>query len=387
MRRRPPDILHRIFLQFTIRHEGKCSEPKELIGPSSPSYFAKSLQGANIKRYIRIYSRISKYILAFSIAAIQAPKYEGDMTMNKAISIPLSADVLPATNASTTLRDLILSKELAFLMEAHDGLSAAIAARAGFKGLWASGLSISSALGYRDANEASWTQVVNVVECMVDATGIPVLVDGDSGFGNFNNARLLARKLEQRGAAGVCLEDKGFPKMNSFVGDRHPLADIAEFSGRLKAVKDTTGSDFVLVARIEALIAGHSLDEALHRADAYTQAGADAILIHSRKAVADEILAFANEWSNKLPVVIVPTKYYKTPVSAFRSAGISTVIWANHTMRAAIAGMRDICGRIQSEESIAGIEEEVAALEELFDLIGYDELARAEERYLPKLTA
>jgi phosphoenolpyruvate phosphomutase len=307
--------------------------------------------------------------------------------MNKTISFPINAEALPMSTSSTTLRELILSNDLSFLMEAHDGLSAAIAERAGFRGLWASGLSISSALGYRDANEASWTQVVDVVERMVDATNIPVLVDGDSGFGNFNNARLLAKKLEQRGASGVAIEDKGFPKMNSFIGDRHPLAEIDEFCGRLKAVKDTTGPDFVLVARIEALIAGHGLDEALTRAHAYAKAGADAILIHSRKAVADEILAFAKEWNNKLPVVIVPTKYYRTPVDAYRKARISTVIWANHTMRAAIAGMRDICGRIQSEESIAGIEDQVAGLDELFNLIGYDELAQAEELYLPKQIA
>lgn len=304
--------------------------------------------------------------------------------MNKAISFPVNAEALPTKRPSPTLCELIRSNDLSFLMEAHDGLSAAIAARAGFKGLWASGLSISSALGYRDANEASWTQVVDVVERLVDATNIPVLVDGDSGFGNFNNARLLARKLEQRGASGVAIEDKGFPKMNSFVGDRHPLAEIDEFCGRLKAVKDTTGPDFVLVARIEALIAGHGLDEALVRAHAYAAAGADAILIHSRKAVADEILAFAKEWDNKLPVVIVPTKYYRTPVSAYRKAGISTVIWANHTMRAAIAGMRDVCARIHAEEAIAGIEQQVAGLEELFSLIGYDELAQAEEHYLPR---
>ncbi|MHC2296169.1 phosphoenolpyruvate mutase [Rhizobium mongolense] len=307
--------------------------------------------------------------------------------MNKAFSFPMSAEVLPVTTSATTLRELIFSNDLSFLMEAHDGLSAAIAERAGFKGLWASGLSISSALSYRDANEASWTQVVDVVEHMVDATNVPVLVDGDSGFGNFNNARLLARKLEQRGASGVAIEDKGFPKMNSFVGDRHPLAEIDEFCGRLKAVKDATGPDFVLVARIEALIAGHDLDEALVRADAYAEAGADAILIHSRNAVADEILAFAKEWDNKLPVVIVPTKYYRTPVSAYRKADISTVIWANHTMRAAIAGMRDICARIQVEESIAGIEDQIAGLDELFSLIGYQELARAEEQYLPKQIA
>ncbi|WP_348652041.1 isocitrate lyase/phosphoenolpyruvate mutase family protein [Rhizobium sp. 007] len=91
---------------------------------------------------------------------------------------------------------------------------------------------------------------------------------------------------------------------------------------------------------MKPLFGGHGLDEALLRADPYREAGADAILIYSRKAVADQILAFAKEWNNKLPVCIVPTKYYNTPVSADRDAGISTVIWANHAMRAAIAGMR-----------------------------------------------
>src|SRR5258707_5780467 len=105
----------------------------------------------------------------------------------------------PASRVADTLRSEICSNhELSFLMEAHDGLSAAVAERAGFKGLWASGLSISSSLGYRDANEASWTQLIDVVERMADASDLPILVDGDSGFGNFNNARLLARKLAQR---------------------------------------------------------------------------------------------------------------------------------------------------------------------------------------------
>ncbi|MDL2402408.1 phosphoenolpyruvate mutase [Rhizobium mayense] len=301
--------------------------------------------------------------------------------MNQAALI--AGPIGPIENPTTMLRDLVCSAKLSFLMEAHDGLSAAIVKQAGFKGLWASGFSISSALGYRDANEASWTEVVDVVERMADASGLPILVDGESGFGNFNNARLLAIKLLQHGAAGVCLEDKLFPKRNSFVGDRHPLVDIDEFCGRLRAVKDTTGNDLVLVARIEALIAGYGLGEALRRAEAYAEAGADAILIHSRKSHANEIFAFAKQWQ-KLPIVIVPTKYYRTPASAYRDAGISTVIWANHAMRAAVAGMRAVCGRIATEESVAGIEPEVATLEEVFDLMGYEELVSAEERYLPK---
>ncbi|NTB87760.1 phosphoenolpyruvate mutase [Agrobacterium tumefaciens] len=302
--------------------------------------------------------------------------------MNELVS-SLHDTIVSLNTSDKSLSALIRSEELEFVMEAHDGLSAAIAARAGFKALWASGLSISSSLGYRDANEASWTQIVDVVERMADASGLPILVDGDSGFGNFNNARLLATKLQQRGASGVCLEDKGFPKMNSFIGNRHPLADIDEFSGRLRAVKDTV-PEMVLVARIEALIAGYGLEEALVRAHAYADAGADAILIHSRKSDAAEILEFTKQWGGKLPVVIVPTKYYKTPVSVYREARISTVIWANHNMRAAIAAMRATCGRILAEESIASVEPDVATLEEVFGLLRYDELATAEDRYLPK---
>jgi phosphoenolpyruvate phosphomutase len=290
-----------------------------------------------------------------------------------------------ATKIPSQLRTLVCDGgKLSFLMEAHDALSAAIAERAGFEGLWASGLSIASTLGYRDANEASWTQVLDAVERMADATTIPILVDGDSGFGNFNNARLAALKLWQRGAAGMCLEDKGFPKMNSFIGDKHPLAEVKEFCGRLKAVKDRVPDpSFVLVARLEALIAGHGQDEALDRAHAYCDAGADAILIHSRKSTADEILEFTRAWQNRLPVVIVPTRYFKTPTSVYRDAGVSTVIWANHNMRAAVAAMRNVCRRIRDEDGIAGVEGDVASLDEIFGLIDYDELATAEGLYLP----
>lgn len=86
-----------------------------------------------------------------------------------------------------------------------------------FAGIWASGLSISAQMGLRDNNEASWTQVLEVLEYMSDAADLPILVDGDTGYGNFNNARRLVRKLEQRGIAGVCLEDKVFPKTNSLL--------------------------------------------------------------------------------------------------------------------------------------------------------------------------
>ena len=282
------------------------------------------------------------------------------------------------------LREMLVSNELEFLMEAHNGLSARIVREAGFKGIWASGLAISAQFGVRDNNEASWTQVVDTLEFMADASDLPILLDGDTGYGNFNNVRRLVRKLEQRGIAGVCIEDKQFPKTNSFIGgERQPLADVDEFCGRIKAGKDTqTEPHFSVVARVEALIAGWGLQEALDRAEAYRLAGADAILIHSKLSRPDEILAFAREWAGRAPLVIVPTKYYSTPTEVFRKAGISTVIWANHLVRAAASSMQAVAKEIHDSETLVNVEERIASVEEIFRLQDADEYAAAERVYL-----
>ncbi len=289
----------------------------------------------------------------------------------------------PLSRAACFQRELLLP-ELSFLMEAHDGLSAKVVEEAGFKAIWASGLSISAALGVRDSNEASWTQVLEVLEFMTDAVSIPILLDGDTGYGNFNSVRRLVGKLCQRGVAAVCLEDKLFPKTNSFLGDCQPLADIEEFCGKIRAGKDSqTDPDFTIVARTEALISGRGLGEALRRAEAYHAAGADAILIHSKAKTADEVLAFAAEWAGRCPLILVPTTYYRTPTQQFREAGISMVIWANHNLRAALSAMRRVSRRILEEESLLGIEGEIASIQDVFALTGESELAEAEHRYLP----
>jgi len=291
---------------------------------------------------------------------------------------------LAGPTRAATLRQMLRSVELEFLMEAHNGLSARIVREAGFKGIWASGLSISAQLGVRDNNEASWTQVVDVLEFMADASNLPILLDGDTGYGNFNNMRRLVRKLEQRGIAGVCIEDKQFPKTNSFLnGERQPLADINEFAGKIAAGKDSqTDPDFSIVARVEALIAGWGMEEALRRAEAYRVAGADAILIHSKLSKADEILSFAREWAGRLPLVIVPTKYYSTPTEVFRNAGISTVIWANHLVRSAASAMQNIAKEIFETQTLVNVEDRIASVNEIFRLQDAEEYSAAERVYL-----
>lgn len=286
---------------------------------------------------------------------------------------------------STALRRLIARPETGFLMEAHDGLSARIAEEAGFEGIWGSGLTISAAFGVRDNNELSWSQVTDHVSFMAEATSVPILLDGDTGHGNFNNMRRFVRKLEQVGIAGVTIEDKLFPKTNSFLrSERQPLADIDEFCGKIKAGKDSqTDPDFVVVARVEALIAGWGLAEAIRRAEAYHLAGADAILIHSKRSSPAEIFAFLDEWGGRAPVLLVPTKYWRTPTAEFRARAVSVVIWANHLLRAAIVAMQATARRLREEESLLNVEPHVAPLHEVFRLQGDEELQEAEKRYLP----
>lgn len=280
---------------------------------------------------------------------------------------------------------LLESDRVDFILEAHSGLSAKIVEETGFKGIWGSGLTISAAMGVRDNNEASWTQVLDVVEFMSDATTIPIMLDADTGYGNFNNVRRLVAKLEQRGVAAMCIEDKLFPKTNSFInGEAQPLADVEEFALKIRAAKESQSDPaFSVVARVEAFIAGWGLEEALVRAHAYRDAGADAILIHSKEPTADQITEFMKEWNGAGPVVIVPTMYPQTPTEHFEAIGVSLVIWANHVLRASIAAMRAAARKIHSTRSLTSVEDDIVPVTEVFRLQNAAELKEAETRYLP----
>ena len=288
-------------------------------------------------------------------------------------------------NKGLLLKNLINSNELEFLMEAHNGISSKIVEKTGFKGIWASGLTISSSLGLRDCNEASFTQVLQVLEYMNDATNLPILVDGDTGYGDFNTARRFVNKLEQIGIAGVCFEDKIFPKTNSFIEVKggQPLADMNEFCGKIRACKDAQkNKDFLVVARIEAFIAGRGLDEALKRAKAYQEAGADAILVHSKIKTSKDIDDFMERWDKSCPIVIVPTTYGSTPTQHFRDIGCSLVIWANHNMRSSIKAMEEVSSQIFSNQNIQNLDDKIKTVKDIFEYTKEAELKQDEKKYL-----
>ena len=181
------------------------------------------------------------------------------------------------------LNQILNSKKTFYFMEAHNGISAKLVEKSGFDGIWASGLTISASMGLRDVNEMSWSQICEILNYITLSSSLPVILDADTGYGSFNNTIHLARHLKRIGIQGICIEDKIFPKKNSFFqGNKQPLEDIDIFSGKIKAIKDSF-PDIQVIARIESLIAGWGIDEALKRADAYKKAGADAILIHSKK--------------------------------------------------------------------------------------------------------
>ena len=290
---------------------------------------------------------------------------------------------MTATKAKA-LRELLTSDRLRFLMEAHNGMSAKVAEEAGFEGLWGSGLSISASMGVRDNNEMSWTQVLDLLEFMSDAVAIPLLLDGDTGYGNFNNMRRLVQKLETRHIAGVCIEDKLFPKTNSFIGENQPLADLDEFCGKIKAGKDAQrDDDFNIVARVEALIAGWGLGEALKRAEAYRRAGADAILIHSKQSRPDEILAFMDEWARALPGGhradhLLRHAHRCVPRRGGEHRHLGQPPDAQRPDGHAADGEQ-----LREEESLLNVEDRLVTVKEVFRLQGASELEEAEKRYLP----
>lgn len=269
-------------------------------------------------------------------------------------------------------------------MEAHNGISAKLVEKNNFHGIWASGLTISSSMGLRDVNEMSWSQVCEILNYITLSSDLPVILDADTGYGSFNNTMHLARHLERIGVQGVCIEDKIFPKKNSFyIGNKQPLEDIPTFSGKIKSLKDNF-PNLQVIARIESFIAGWGIDEALKRAYAYRRAGADAILIHSKRKDFSEIQEFINKWVKDFPIVLVPTTYYKIKPKFFTENKVSVVIWANHLLRSSITSMENTLKIIKKNSSLERVEKNIFPVKEIFKITKMDELSNNEAKYLPQ---
>ena len=253
---------------------------------------------------------------------------------------------------------------------AYDALSAKLVETAGFDAIWAGSFAISATLALPDASILTMTDFLRVSENMVDACNIPVIADCDTGFGGPANVSHAVKKYEKAGISGISMEDKIFPKQNSLLeNSKQELLSEKDFVAKIIAAKESKlDKNFMIIARTEALIAKKGIDEALNRANAYENAGADAILIHSREKSPDEIFEFSEKWKGSIPLVVVPTSYPSVKVDELISHKIKMVIYANQSLRAAHNVISKILKEIIQKDSLEEIKYNMSSMEDIFKL-------------------
>ncbi|HEX3861192.1 MAG TPA: phosphonopyruvate hydrolase [Stellaceae bacterium] len=286
---------------------------------------------------------------------------------------------------ANALKDKIASGGLAALMSAHNPLSARLAEEAGFDGIWASGFELSAAYGVPDASLLSLTQHLDMTRAIIEQVGLPMVADIDTGYGNAINVGHVVGGYARAGSAAIVIEDKTFPKDTSLLaGGRQELVRIAEFQGKIEAAKAAGAAhDLLVIARTEALIADLGIEEALKRGAAYAEAGADLLLVHSKRKTPDEIVAFTERWPGTIPLTIVPTAYPDLTEAKIRALGkIAIVIYANHAVRAAVTAMREVFAAIRRDGGIHQVDKRIVSVEEIFDLQRVPAMKAAEKKYL-----
>src|SRR3954463_9438395 len=286
------------------------------------------------------------------------------------------------TAKATALRAKLDVERPALAMAAHNPLAAKLAAHAGFDAIWGSGFELSASYAVPDASILSMDIHLEMMRAIGEVQDVPVIADIDTGFGNAVNVAYVTPRYLAAGVAAVVIEDKTFPKDSSLrAGGRQELVPIGEFQGKLAAAKSTGA--VLVIARTEALIAGLGQDEALRRGEAYAEAGADGVLIHSKQTTPDEILAFCRAWSGRVPLVLVPTSYPQLSFADVAALGkVGLIICGNHAIRAAVAAMPSTFARIIAEGAIAGVEREIASVADVFALQGDARMREIEKNYL-----
>jgi phosphoenolpyruvate phosphomutase len=265
-------------------------------------------------------------------------------------------------------RSLVERGEIVRLAGAHDALGAVLAQEAGFDAVWASSLEVSAARCLPDASLLTMTEYLDSAANMQKALSIPVVADCDTGYGNNLNVAHMVHEYEAAGITAVAIEDKMFPKMNSFAAHDHSLLATEVFASKISTAKNESSEEFFVIARTEALINGMSVEEALDRCHAYGDAGADAVLIHSKSKNRDQVMEFLRGWNSRLPVVIVPTTYPDWHVDAAARDGVSVIIYANQGLRATVSSLRETFRSIRQNGDSTALEDSIAPVSDIFGL-------------------
>lgn len=282
-----------------------------------------------------------------------------------------------------SLRRLIAAKPVVRIMEAHDALCGLIIEHLEvekdnvlrtFDGIWSSSLTDSTSKGKPDIEAVDLTtrlqDVTNILEC----TTKPIIFDGDTG-GKIEHFVFTVRTLERLGISAVIIEDKVGLKKNSLFGTaaKQELDSIEHFCDKIRAGKGAQVTpDFMIIARIESLIAGHSMEEALERANAYVKAGADGIMIHSKNKSGEDIHEFITRFRqvhHRIPIVVVPTTYDHVTDTELSEWGANVVIYANHMLRSAYPAMKNCARTILEHGRALEVRNLCMPIKEILELI------------------
>jgi phosphoenolpyruvate phosphomutase len=280
------------------------------------------------------------------------PEYTQDVSSSQLIKQLTEGGTTPEMRLKK-LRKLLEFKPLVRIMEVHNGLTGRIVettkivdevSAKEFDGMWESSLTDSTSKGKPDIELVDLTSRIQTMDQIFEVTTKPMIVDGDTG-GLTEHFVYTVKTLERLGVSAVIIEDKIGPKRNSLFGTevKQQQDSIENFSHKIsEGKKAQVKDDFMIIARIESLILKQGLDDALKRAKAYIEAGADGIMIHSKEKDPKEVLDFCKEYNkfeNRMPLVVVPSSYSSITEDELVNAGVNVVIYANHLLRSAYPSM------------------------------------------------
>lgn len=313
----------------------------------------------------------------------------------KLIEIPYSKNIsssfikstlvnhLTPTSRVSILKRLLDNKKIVRVIEAHSPLSGLIAENIKFKkgeainqfdAMWSSSLTDSSIKGKPDNQALDFSSRFSGLGDIFDVTTKPLIFDADNG-GRLEHLPFAIRTLERLGVSAIMIEDKIGLKKNSLFKDQSGAKQdsIKDFSKKIELIKKTRSSkDFLIGARIESFILGKGLNDGLKRAKAYSEAGADLILIHSKEKTPNEIFSFAKIFTKTKyfkPLVSVPSTYSKTTESMLIKNGFQIVIYANHMLRASYPAMEDAAKNILKNKRSFELEKKISSVSEVINLI------------------
>lgn len=315
-------------------------------------------------------------------------KWNGEL-----IEIPYSKDIqevklkeelkrvgITTNQRLSRLRYLLSIKPLLKILEVHNALSGLIVENTklednnGFDGMWSSSLTDSTAKGKPDIEAVDLTARINTINEIFEVTTKPLIFDADTG-GKVEHFKFYVRTLERVGVSAVIIEDKiGLKKNSLFGNDVEQIQDsIENFCIKIKAGKEAQiTQDFMIIARIESLILEKGIDDALNRAFSYVKAGADGIMIHSRKKEPDEIFEFVTKFrkNDKItPIIVVPTSFNSVTTDEFENIGVNIVIYANHMLRSAYPSMVKVAKSILKHKRSLEAEPYCMPIKEILELI------------------